>query len=519
MRHGDEVSEFVADCYGLSKTGRLLYDSAFYSRPKGSDKSGLGARLALFEALGPCRFKGFAKGGEVYEDPWGFGFEYEYEPGEPMGRPVKTPYVRCLATEETQTGNVFDSIHFNLSDSDSPLSRIPGIDAGLTRVLLPGGGQITPSTASSASKDGGKETFVVFDETHLYNTSELRSMYATVTRNMRKRKKNAGTWYLETTTMFAPAEDSIAEKTYLAAEASEAGRTKRQKILYDHRWGECEDLTDETALRKGIEEAYGDAMAFNDLDGIVDEFYDPRADPSDSRRFFLNSPTETSNAWVASHEWQARLDIEKTVGPQDAITVGFDGSRKRSRGVTDATALIGCRVSDGHVFEIQVWQQPTGAIGDNWEVPVLAVEAKVNETFQKYNVIGMYCDPAKWETKVAEWEARFGRKLKVKATRDHPMHWWMTGGRASKTAQALKEFHGAIVDAEMTHDGSSDLTSHVLNARNRVSPYGLQIGKEHPDSARKIDAAVAATLAWKARLDALAGGWGQRNTYVPRRIR
>lgn len=29
-------------------------------------------------------------------------------------------------------------------------------------------------------------------------------MYATVTRNLRKRKKGAGTWYLETTTMFAP---------------------------------------------------------------------------------------------------------------------------------------------------------------------------------------------------------------------------------------------------------------------------------------------------------------------------
>jgi hypothetical protein len=160
VRHGDEVSRFIADCYALDETGRRLYDSAFFSRPKGCDKSGLGGRLGLTEALAPCRFDGFALGGEVYRDPWGLGFEHEYEPDEPMGRPVKVPYIRCMATEEGQCGLVYDTIHFNLTEG--PLSEVAGIDPGLTRVLLPGGGEITPSTASSASKDGGKETFVCF---------------------------------------------------------------------------------------------------------------------------------------------------------------------------------------------------------------------------------------------------------------------------------------------------------------------------------------------------------------------
>jgi hypothetical protein len=48
----------------------------------------------------------------------------------------------------------------------------------------------------------------------------------------------------------------------------------------------------------------------------------------------------------------------------------------------------------------------------------------------------------------------------------------------------------------------------------------VQIGKEHPDSPNKIDAAVAAVLAWQARLDAIAKGIGtQRPTHAPRRIR
>lgn len=160
IEHGDEFTGFIVDCYALDEDGRRLYDSGFFSRPKGSDKSGLGARFALFEALGPSRFAGWARGGEVYYDPWGLGFRYEYSPGEPMGRPVRVPYIRIMATEEGQTGNVYDSIHFNLTDDGCLLSQVPGVDCGVGRTILPDGGEITPSTASSASKDGGKETFV-----------------------------------------------------------------------------------------------------------------------------------------------------------------------------------------------------------------------------------------------------------------------------------------------------------------------------------------------------------------------
>jgi hypothetical protein len=49
-------------------------------------------------------------------------------------------------------------------------------------------------------------------------------------------------------------------------------------LLFDHRWGECEDLADEPALRAAIEDAYGEAMAWNDLDGLVNDFYDIRND-------------------------------------------------------------------------------------------------------------------------------------------------------------------------------------------------------------------------------------------------
>jgi hypothetical protein len=43
-------------------------------------------------------------------------------------------------------------------------------------------------------------------------------------------------------------------------------------------------------------------------------------------------------------------------------------------------------------------------------------------------------------------------------------------------------------------------------AYRRISKAGIQIAKEHPDSPRKIDALVAAVLAFESRADAIAAG-------------
>lgn len=511
----DELTELTVDCYALEpSSGRRLYDSAFISRAKGRDKSGHAGRHVLFEALGPCRFAGWAEGGETFR--WR-DFTYAYQPGEPMGRPVVHPVIRCLATEEGQAGNTYDNVHFNLTEG--PLAEgLPRDAAGLTRTNLPGGGEIIPSTASNAAKDGGKETFVVFDETHLYVLPELRRMYATVRRNMAKRKA-AEPWSLETSTMYLPGEGSIAEDTHSLAKSIREGKTRRSRLLFDHREAPADvDLTDETSLKAALHEVYGPFADVMDLRRIIDEIWDPRNDPSDSRRYYLNQPTSSADAWISQPEWAARVDAEKVVADRDVVTLGFDGSRKRSRGVTDATALIGCRVSDGHVFELAVWEQPTGPAGDDWQVPTVEVEAAVAAAFDKYRVVGFYCDPAKWESYVAQWESRYSKQLKVKASRDHPCEWWMTGGRSGLIVRATEQAHSAVIDGEMTHDGSFALTRHVLNARRRVGRSGLQIAKASPDSPKKIDAAVAYILAWQARLDALAVR-AETPTFVPRRIR
>jgi hypothetical protein len=288
------------------------------------------------------------------------------------------------------------------------------------------------------------------------------------------------------------------------------------KVLYDSREAPPEtDMTDESSLLAGLACAYGDS-SWVDLPRIRDEVWDPSTPPSDSRRFYLNQVAAAVDAWIDPPTWQSCADPTKVVTSSDTITLGFDGSRSRAKGVTDATAIIGCRVSDGHLFEVAVWEQPTGAAGKGWVVPAHEVEAVIATTFAHYNVIGFFCDPKMWETYIAEWEARYARQLKVKATAAQPMHWWMVGGRSTQIVRALEQFHGAVLDGELTHDGATHLSQHVLNARRRPTRSGIEIAKEHPESPRKIDAAIAAVLAWQARLQAVAK---TRPTFVPRRVR
>jgi phage terminase large subunit-like protein len=83
-------------------------------------------------------------------------------------------------------------------------------------------------------------------------------------------------------------------------------------------------------------------------------------------------------------------------------------------------------------------------------------------------------------------------------------------GKDSRVQEYVVRFHNAVVGDELTHDGSSALTRHVLNARRRETRTGYLLYKAYPDSPDKIDAAYAAVMAWKARLDAVSQGIKER---------
>jgi hypothetical protein len=504
LRLTREQAQFVLNFYAIDPlTGRRKFRRAVYSRPKGSGKSPLLGALACVEALA-----------DVVPDGWDAN-------GEPVSRPwssVRTPWVQLAAVSEDQTRNAWSPLLEMLREG--PVMETWGLEPLETFVNLPRG-RIEFVTSAATSREGNRPVFAVLDQTEEWKPSNggVR-LAATIRRNLGK----TGGTSIESPNAYEPGAGSVAEDSAEFWKRIRDGRTKDEGLLYDHREAPPEtDMADRDSLLAGLTYAYGDSAEVNggwvDLDRIIAEVWDPATDPQDARRFYLNQITHASDAWLSQPEWAGCSHPETVVADREAITLGFDGSRKRARGVTDATALIGCRVSDGHLFELAIWEQPAGATGEGWQVPTTEVDAAVAMAFDRYNVVGFFADPALWESYVAGWEAKYHKRLKVKSTRDHPIEWWMTGGRSGLVVRALEQFHSAVVDGELSHDGSFTLTRHVLNARRRPSRSGIQIAKEHPDSPRKIDAAVAAVLAWQARLAAVAAGAGADTTAVPRRIR
>jgi hypothetical protein len=122
--------------------------------------------LVCAEGLGPVRCERNADGSA--------GFDAN---GDPVGVPVTYPFIRCLATEEEQTGNTYDKAYYMLTEGE--VTNAFALDVGLTRTFIKeqGGGEIRPSTSGDASKDGGLESSVG-DETHLYVQPGLRGCTA-----------------------------------------------------------------------------------------------------------------------------------------------------------------------------------------------------------------------------------------------------------------------------------------------------------------------------------------------------
>jgi len=306
---------------------------------------------------------------------------------------------------------------------------------------------------------------------------------------------------IETCNAFVPGQDSVAERTHDAWIAQSEGRTRRSGLLYDALEAPADtDPSDEVSLRAGLSVAYEDAP-WVDLDRIVAEYYDPSTDPSIARRFYLNQLVAGEDAWLAPHEWAECADPLLSITDGGMVTLGFDGSVR-----DDSTALVVCRVEDGHLELVGCWEKPDLA-KDDWQVDREAVDAEVAAAVARWQVVGFYADPAHWQDYVDRWASLFGHRMLVKASAPRPLEWWTN--RPTVMITALERFHDAVMERQLTHDGGSVLTRHVLNAHRRVTRSGITIGKEHPSSKRKIDAAMAAVLAYECRADAVAKGFAR----------
>lgn len=499
-----EQEDFLLRWYRIDPlTGRFVYRRGLLGRPRGWGKSPLLAAISLCEFLAPITFAGWDASGQPVGRPWS---------------DLRTPLVHITAVSEEQADNTWIPL---VEMCEGPVvDAYPGLEPMVTQVNGPRG-KIIKRTSAGRSIKGAGPVFAVLDQTEEWTPSNGGKRLA---QNMLNNAAKRGTRVLESPNAFVPGEESVAESSAETAQKQAEGRTRETILLYDHREAPGDtDMSDRESLEMGLRIAYGDSSGHpdgcvihepscppghTDLDALISRIWDPSADVQVSRADFLNQITHASDSWVSRVQLNARMDTDKIVTTEEPIVIGFDGSRGRNRGNADATALVGCRVSDGHLFTIRVWEQPPGAAGRDWVPNAVEVDAEVRSCFERYRVVGFYADPSGWSEWVAAWSARYGRRLKVKAHAESPIAVWPRG-KDARVVEYVERLRLAIVNGECTYDGSSELMRHITNARKRNTRSGVLLYKAYPDSPYKVDAAYAAVMAWKARTDAIAKGVGK----------
>nr|PZM98729.1 MAG: terminase [Thermocrispum agreste] len=465
----DSQVRFLLWWYAVDEEGRWLFHHGVRRLAKGSGKSPFAALIALAELCAPVRVDDF--------DP--------KAPGGVRGKPVSMPWVQIAATSEAQTANTMRMVRA-LAAKGSRVVEEFHLDPGKTQYYKHPDGKLEVITSSATSAEGAEITFAVEDETeHWLPAGRGPELAETIDRNLAK----SGSRALETCNAWEPGAGSVAEATWDAWVAQEEGRTRgTSRILYDSRIAPPDtDLADEESLMRGLEFAYGDCW-WVDLRVIRDRIWDPRSKPDKSRRFYLNQPTAADDAWTTPMAWAALTDTTQVVADGEEIVAFFDGSKSR-----DATALIGCRVSDGYIFTLGVWE-PDTAHDTESVVPVAEVDAAVARMFDRYKVLAFFGDVKEWEGFVkVTWPERYGDDLLVWAVPEgkdpQPIAWDMRS-RVHDFTLACELAETEIKERRFAHDGDSRVARHVANARRRPNRWGVSIGKETPDSPLKIDAAV-----------------------------
>lgn len=474
----DEQLRFLAHWYGVDEHGRFIYRTGVYRRMKGAGKNPFGAAICGIEFVGPCRFAGW----DEQHRNTGTG-KYLV----PRGEPHHASWVQTAAVAKEQTRNTMALFPAMFG---KPMVSEYAIEIGKEIIYAHGGRcRIEAVTSSPRTLEGPRATFVLRDETHHWlSANEGHAMAAVIERNVAK-SRGGMSRVLSLTNAHDPAEDSVGQRDYEAYEKIAAGKSKATGFLYDCREAPPKTkLDDYVSLKAGLLAARGDST-WLDVERLIDEIWDPRTPASTSRRFYLNQIIAAEDAWIAPHEWDLCARPDLVLSPQEEITLGFDGSKS-----DDHTALVACRVPDGALFTLGIWD-PADYDG---QVPTAEVDSAVQKAFATYLVNGFFGDVEEWESYIDKWEATWSAALYVHSNSRHSIAWDMRG-RMREITQAVEAFHDGVVEHVVIHEGSRRASQYVYNARRRPNQYGVTFGKEHRESARKVDWLASAVLARMAR--------------------
>jgi hypothetical protein len=417
--------------------------------------------------------------------------------GEPIGAPVRDPYIPMLAyTEEQSDELAFGALRAILENG--PLKD--DFDIGLERILRRKGDGVAVSLATAPdARDGARTTFGLKDETHRWTLPKQLRTHNTTVNNLPKRFL-AQAWELEITTAPEPGAGSVAEATMNYAKEVDEGRIKNAAFFFFHRQASDDhDLSTEAGVRAAVIEASGPAAAWSDIDGIVNIWKAPDTDKAYFERVWLNRLVKGGSQAFDVLLWETLAHPGYQPAAGATITLGFDGAQN-----FDSTGIVATEVATGFQWLAGLWERPTTLPKDKeWKVPAEDVDATIVALFAQFEVWRLYADPPYWQTYIAKWAGQFGAERVIE---------WFTN-RPRQMSAALENFKTAMTEGTLEHDGDARMKRHLGNSRRRdlnwLDDQGKPmwvIQKERPDSPNKIDAAMAGCLSWEARTDAIAAG-------------
>ena len=465
----------------------FVYRRSLMSGPQKVGKDPIVATQVCLEGDGPALFGGWAGKDEGYvclDYGCRCGWEYAYDVGEPRGMRWPTTRIQITSVSEEATENTYLALR-PMIELGPLADRIP--KTGEEFIRLPSG-RIDTVTASANSRLGQPISFTTQGEVGIWTkTNGMEKVADTQYRNLAGMGGRASL----NTNAWDPAERSVGQTQY----ESPSRDIYRQFIRPPS--GLSMKVKDER--RRILRTVYPpDTWRENgghvDLDAIDAEATDLVArDPAQAARFFGNQLVTGAGKAFDPDVWQA-LGTGAKPKKGSLIAAGFDGSD-----VDDQTALILCDVVTGFTWAAGIWN-PAEHGG---KVPRDQVNAAIDDAATEYKLLRLNADPPYWRDEIADWQGRYGSEV-VKE--------WATY-RNRVMGFAVRDFATAVSTGALTHDGDAVFATHIGNAHrkelNERDDKGVRLWtlqKERAGGPDKIDAAVAAVLAWEARLEGIAEG-------------
>lgn len=491
-----EQARFILWLYALDEHGDFVYHSAVLQRLKGWGKDPIAACIALAECFAHVRFS-----------HWD-------ENGDPVGREEPSAWVQIVAVSQEQTKNTFKLFPSLISPE---ARRHYGIQPGKLNVYgLGDTRQIEAVTSSPLAIEGGRPTLTIRAETQNWNSSNGGHDMAGAMEGNAAKSEGGAARMLDICNAFRPGLDSVGERAREGWEQTQGDDAIAEYgVMYDSLEAPPDaPLTAEDAPAVVLSIS-GDSywLDTKPRGRIVKSILNPQNPASESRRKWYNQITAVEESWADPQEFDA-CKSRAELDPRTELVMFLDASKS-----DDSTALVAVRVADGHVFTIKVWQRPAKA--EKWTVPRADVDLEVTRCFNTHRVVGFWVDPSDarddetgeryWDNLCDDWAKRYGRRLKLKAVRTgeskHPIIWDMRSRVHTKQfTEAAERTQTDIAEGNLKHDDHKLLVQHVRNARRSPNEHGVSLTKEHRESAKKIDAAVAmvgARLMWRFYLTQL----------------